>query len=91
VQLHKLAAQAPIGASVLMEAGSVGQVVRMWRVHSALGQNPWSWASVLAALLLYCWHYRVCAPQLVWARRACWLSVVVVGAVLITVLYFNHA
>lgn len=83
------AERAPIAASVLMEFGSIGQLWQMWHEHSSLGQNPWSWLAVLLALLLYVWHYRVCAPQLVWCLRAAWLSCGVVSAVFLTVLHFR--
>jgi hypothetical protein len=44
---------------LLLEGANVGQLWRMWTAHSSLGQNPYSWMLVGAALLLWINFYRV--------------------------------
>lgn len=74
-----------------MEYANAGQLYRMWRVHSALGQNVWSWISVNVTLWLWLNFDYVVVPGGVksWAFRATALGLVLNTCVILTVAYFR--
>ena len=86
----KLIEKTPIATTLLLEYANVGQLWRMWHVHSALGQNVWSWLSVHAALWLWWNYYRVMLPNDKYARRATAVGLVLNAAVVLTVVYFRY-
>ncbi len=87
----KWVARTPIATTLLLEYANVGQLWRMWHVHSALGQNVWSWAAVNAALWLWLNFYRVIVPGGMhsFAARATMVGIVLNGAVIASVVYFR--
>ena len=80
----------PIVASLLIDGGAVGQIVRMWRERSAEGQSLLSWCAVVVALLLWANFYRVITPDQRWARLAIGVSIVLNGAVALSVLWWRR-
>jgi hypothetical protein len=78
----------PILTTLLLEYANAGQLWRMWHVHSALGQNVWSWLSVNVALWLWLNWYRVFTPQS-WAIPATCVGICINGLLIATVFYFR--
>lgn len=79
----------PIATTLLLEYANVGQLYRMWREHSALGQNVWSWLAVNAALWLWL-NFYVQTGNLTWAVRATKVGIALNTAVVLTVAYFRY-
>lgn len=82
-----LVEKTPLVTTVLLESANVGQIGRMWREHSALGQSLGAWLLVSAALLLWANFYRVMG-----LRLAMQMTLVGVGInlmVVSTVIYFR--
>lgn len=65
----------PIATSLLLDGGAIGQIIRMWREKSALGQSLLSWMAVILALVLWANFYRVITPTQYWARLTILLSI----------------
>lgn len=76
----------PIVTSILLDGGAIGQVIRMWKERSALGQSLTSWTAVVLALVLWANFYRVLTPDQWWARFTIKISIalnlIVVGSVI---------
>lgn len=86
-----LVAKTPLAAVVFLESANVGQLWRMWHVHSALGQNLASWLAVQCALWLWINFYRVLVPK---EKRGPAMAGTAVGIILnacvcLTVIYFH--
>lgn len=85
----KWVSRTPLVTTFFLEYANVGQLWRMWREHTAAGQNVWSWVSVWVALWLFLNFYRVCCPK---ERFAFWATVSGIcfnTAVIATVMYFR--
>lgn len=79
----------PALSSVLIEFCNVGQLWRMWTRHTAAGQNPWSYGSLLVSLILWLIYYRVRIGK----GTAYWvtlISAVMVAAILVSIIILNH-
>jgi hypothetical protein len=87
----KWVARTPMLTVALLEYANIGQLWRMWREQSALGQNVWSWIAVNAALWLWLNYYRVIVPGGLrsTAARATMVGIALNGAVIATVIYFR--
>lgn len=75
----------PMLASVLIEAGNLGQLYRMWTQHSALGQNVWSYVAVLAALIMWLLYYRFRLGRTL-AYYVTWIAVFMMAAIIVTII-----
>lgn len=86
-----IVAKTPFLVAVFMEYANAGQLWRMWREHSALGQNVWSWVAVHITLWLWLNFDLVIVPggSKSWAFRATALGLVLNTAVILTVAYFR--
>jgi hypothetical protein len=63
----------PFCCMLLLEWANCGQLYRMWTEHTSEGQNPYSWMSVGAALVLWMVWYRTFAPE---QKVAFWATLV---------------
>jgi len=81
----------PIVTTLLLEYANGGQLWRMWHEHSALGQNVWSWLAVNIALWLWLNYYCVVVPGGLrsWAARATMVGILLNGAVIVSVVYWQ--
>lgn len=80
----------PVVTTFFLEAANVGQILRMVKEQSALGQSLIGWALVWCALVLWWNFYRVCTPN---ERRAYWATLVGIAmntCVILTVIYFRY-
>lgn len=80
----------PIATSLLLDGGAIGQIVRMWRERSALGQSLTSWLAVILALLLWANFYRVITPDQFWARATILLSIALNVGIVASIIWWRH-
>lgn len=81
----------PMLVALFAEYANGGQIYRMLKEQSALGQNVWSWVAVHATLWLWLNYDLVIVPggKNSWAFRATALGLVLNTAVIILVIYFR--
>lgn len=80
----------PIVTSLLLDGGAVGQIVRMWREGSALGQSLLSWLAVILALVLWANFYRVITPAQYWARLTILLSIALNAGIVASIVWWRY-
>lgn len=87
--MKKVAIYFPAISSVLLEAGNIGQLWQMWSRRTAAGQNPWSYFSILAALLLWLLYFNYGEGRKLafWATLS---SFIMVAAILVTVVILQQ-
>jgi uncharacterized protein with PQ loop repeat len=81
----KLIDSIPLFASILIEYGNAGQLWKMWRYHTAAGQNLYSYISVLAAIILWLLYYRFRLGKTV-AYYVTWIAVFMISAIIVTII-----
>jgi hypothetical protein len=86
-----LVSKTPIITTLLLEYANVGQLLRMWTVRSALGQNLYSWIAVQIALWLWLNFYITMLPEAKFAKWATIAGITLNLAVVLTVAYFRYA
>ena len=86
----RLVALTPIASLVLIEGGAVGQIARMLRERSAVGQSLWSWLAVSAALVLWFNYYRVITPQHLLPRITMAIGITLNLCIAATIVYFRY-
>ena len=64
MQLHSAVHYTPVVTSVLFDVGAIGQILKMIREGSSVGQSVSSWIMVTVGLLLWVNYYRVVTPEL---------------------------
>jgi uncharacterized protein with PQ loop repeat len=75
----------PLFASVLIEWSNIGQLWKMWKYHTAAGQNLYSYIAVLAAILLWLLYYRLRLGK----TAAYYVTIVaafMIGAIIVTII-----
>lgn len=87
---HAWVSRTPIATSLLLDGGAVGQVLRMWREQSAVGQSLVSWIAVVVALVLWANFFRVITPHQMWARVTILLSIALNVGVVISVIWWRY-
>lgn len=81
----------PLVTVFFLEAANIGQIWRMWKEQSAIGQSLVGWFMVWIALVLWWNYYRVVAPAA--QRRAYWVTafgILMNSVVISTVIYFRY-
>jgi FtsH-binding integral membrane protein len=76
----------PVFAMVLLETANGFQLWEMWTTRTSLGQSPWGWVCVNAALLLWLNWYRQVTPERVWTVRATLFGLAMNAAVILSTL-----
>jgi hypothetical protein len=90
-QRPKFVEKTPLLVGIFAEYANGGQLWRMWREHSALGQNVWSWIAVQATLWLWLNYDYIIVPggPRSWAFRVTAFGLILNTAVIVTVIYFR--
>jgi len=80
----------PIFASITFELATGGQILRMFREQSALGQEPISWLLVFFGLFGWSYWYKVKVPDQKIARYTAFISSLINLAAFFICLYFKY-
>lgn len=80
----KLVDSIPLFASILIGWGNAGQLYKMWRYHTAAGQNIFSYISVLAAIVLWLIYYRIRLGKTM-AYYVSLVEVFMISAIIVTI------
>lgn len=89
-QNPKIVNKTPIITSMLIDGAAIGQIARMWREQSALGQSLVSWCSVIVALILWDNFYRVITPDQKWALITIKISIVLNVLIVASIIWFRY-
>lgn len=76
----------PVAAMALLESANALQLWEMWSTGTSLGQSPWGWLCVNAALLLWLNWYRHVTPERKWTVRATVFGLAMNSAVIVSTL-----
>ncbi len=79
----------PVTAGIMNVYAFILQIIRMIQDKSSLGQNPWSWGTILIILSLWAWFYKVCTPDNKFAYNMTRITLGFGIAVLLTNLYYE--
>ncbi len=86
----RIVSYSPIATTCLLESANVGQMIRMWRFHTAAGQSLTSWVCVQLALWLWANWYRLITPDQWIARLTIKIGIALNFGVILSVIWWRY-